>query len=84
MKYAILTVLLASMLLSGCTNAEQARFGSYGDDFKITVYSGGKVVKEYISDGKIETGQGGIAFFYSSDGKYIQVSGDYVVERINE
>jgi hypothetical protein len=81
MKY-ILILLLISLI--GCTDAGRAKFGGYGDKFKVEMYSGGQKVREWTSTGKVlsEEGSDGYYFNDSETGKLIEVSGDVVITKL--
>jgi len=68
----------------GCSDAAFASMGSLGESHKITLYSGGKIVREWISTGKIEneTSSDGFYFRDKSTGKLVRVTGDVVIERL--
>ena len=55
------------LLFLSCTDAGRAKFGGFGDDFKIEILSSntGEVIKTYYSSGKVlSEGQSDGYFFY--------------------
>ena len=78
MKILITAIVLT--LLAGCTDAERASLFAYGDTATITCYSGGKVVFEDESTGKVAQLDGdGITFQYKSTGGYVRAYADCIV-----
>lgn len=65
-KYLLLLLLIGCV---GCTDSEISKLTTFGKPGKVTMYNGGKVVRQWTSTGRIETG------------KLIRVSGDIVVEQ---
>lgn len=80
----LLIVAALALFATGCTDATMASLGSYGETSKITCFSGGEVVREYTSTGKvIAADQGdGVGFRSRETGKYVRVYADCVVEEI--
>lgn len=81
MKKAILGVVLVAALAAGCTDAERASLGSYGSQAQVLCYSGGKVVFEDTSTGKVMASQGeeGIVFKSKTTGNYVRAFADCIV-----
>ena len=70
--------------LSSCTDATVSQFGGLGDKHTVELYSGGKLVRTWVSTGKVVSSE-------HSDGYYfrdqqcdcnVEVSGDLVITRI--
>lgn len=75
-------ILFALMFtLTGCTDADRAKFAAYGDAGTIVCYSGGKEIYNAKSTGKIssETQSDGWFLKEEGSGDLIRVSGDCVV-----
>lgn len=75
-------ILIASciLLLAGCTDAERATFGAYGEAADITCYSGGAAVFTDRSTGKVGQIDGdGITFRSATTGKYVRAFADCIV-----
>lgn len=71
------------LLFLSCTDAGRAKFGGYGDDFKIEILSSntGEVVKTYYSSGKVlsEGNSDGYFFMDSATGELTEVAGGIIV-----
>lgn len=67
--------------LVGCTNASWEKLTTYGGSQHITCYSGGKVIFDGDSDGKVlsENGSDGYYFKHQQTGKLTEVSADCVL-----
>lgn len=72
--------------LSGwaCTDAERAKYGSIGSKHSVKCYSGGQLIYEGVSSGKVlsEDGSDGYYFFDKANGKLTEVSGDCKIVRL--
>lgn len=68
--------------LTSCTNTEWAHFKSLGNNAKIKCWSGGVVIYEGTSDGKVmnASNSDGYEFMDSADHKLTQVSGNCVIK----
>ena len=87
MRKAVL-LLLACLILCGftlgCTDAAKGRFGTYGKEFKVTVYShDGSMIQQWTSTGKVGWRRSGFYFLDKESGKFIMVTGTVVVESVN-
>ena len=82
MRYGL--VVLALALGIGCSNAQKAKIGAWGEKHKITLYSGGKKVGEWTCTGRIENEEGSDGFFFLDDktGKLVRICGTAVIERM--
>lgn len=80
MKKVIIALLV--IVSSGCTDTDMASMGAYGNPGHIKVYSGGKLIYEGDSTGRIQTAQNsdGWEFKDAKTGKFIRVSGDTLIE----
>lgn len=71
---------LAFSALAGCTDAERSRIMSYGDTAKITCYSGGRVVFEDYSTGKVlQSPSGGLIYESKTTGKHARAYADCIM-----
>lgn len=70
------------LLLIRCTDAERASLSAYGESSIIKCYSGGKIIYDGVSSGRVATTKesDGWEFKDMKSGKFIRVSGDCVVE----
>jgi hypothetical protein len=77
----VLGILL--LLGSGCTDAEMAERVSLGSRCRVTLYSGGKPVREWVSTGKVQTEEKSDGWYFMDAGtsKLVRVSGDVTVEQ---
>ena len=67
--------------LAGCTDAERSRWGSYGSSATVQCFSGGTVIYDGKSTGKVlsESGSDGYFFRDQKDNRLKEVSGDCIV-----
>lgn len=67
--------------LLGCTDAELSRWGALGDAAHVQCYSGGVLIYDGVSTGKVANSEGsdGYEFRDAKDQKLKQVSGDCVL-----
>jgi hypothetical protein len=72
---------IAISFLAGCTDAERASWVALGDPGTITCYSGGQVIYEGKSTGKIltESQSDGWLLQDAATGRLVRVSGDCVI-----
>lgn len=82
MKYVVGSILLA--LCIGCTDADRAQYNSIGCRHKVALYSGGKLVREWTSTGKVLTEEHSDGWYFEDAGTHrlVRVSGDVVIEPI--
>lgn len=77
------TTLAAAGALSACTDAQTAQWGSYGDEAHVKCYSGGTLIYDGYSTGKIgraDSGSDGYYFRDKATGRLREVSGDCDVD----
>lgn len=84
MKDFIVSVLPFAVIASaviGCTDAQTAKFTALGSAGHITCYSGGKVIYEGDSTGKIGTEEHSDGWFLkdAKTGKLVRASGDCII-----
>jgi len=77
----LLIVMMLSIWSVGCTDAKMARWSNLGNSASIACYSGGKLIYEGASTGKIssELNSDGYFFKEKSTGKLMEVSGNCVI-----
>ena len=65
----------------GCTSAERGRLTSYGQSHTVQLYSGGELVREWKSTGKVltESESDGYYFTDGETGSQVRVTGDIVI-----
>ena len=76
-------LVVALMLVVGCTDAQKSQIGSLGSKFKVTLYSNGEAVREWESTGKVmaESESDGWYFTDAKTNKLVRVSGSVVIEQ---
>ena len=82
-KLLVIVALLVGTI--GCTDAQKAKIGGLGNTFHVEMYSGGKLVREWTSTGKVQSEGDSDGYFFmdSKTNKLVEVSGDVVVTRID-
>lgn len=85
MKKSLFIIALVAIIISSCTDAGRAKLTNFGNEFKVEMYSGGLLVKTWISSGKVrsENNSDGYYFVDKSTGKLVEVSGDVVITNLN-
>ena len=70
------------LCLIGCTDAARKNLTTLGSPATVTCYSGGKVIYDGVSTGKVvtESQSDGWRFVDSATNKLIRVSGDCVIK----
>lgn len=81
MKALILAVLLLPLV--GCTDAGCSKTLSYKKS-KVQLWSGGKVVREWTSTGRVHDDESGGGYYFvdSETKKMVRVQGDVSVQEI--
>ncbi len=79
--WKLLLVSLFALLAVGCTDAKRASWAAYDSSASILCYSGGEVVYDGRSSGRIATVEGsdGWEFQEEGSGDFIRVSGACVI-----
>lgn len=80
-KIPLLATLAAAVFaLAGCTDAERASFFAYGDEARVVCFSGGQVIFDETSTGKVQQLDGdGITFKSKDTGGYVRAFADCIV-----
>jgi len=75
-------LLVAAAPLSGCTDASLAGIAAYGDEARVTCFSGGEVIADEYSTGRVlnAANSDGYEFKSSSTGRLVQFSGDCIID----
>jgi hypothetical protein len=85
MKKLILisAALTVALVLGGCTNADIAQLTALGSPASITCYSGGKIIYQGMSTGKIATEQQSDGWYFedASTHELVRVSGQCVIKQ---
>jgi hypothetical protein len=76
--------LLAASPLAGCSDARIAKFQALGTPARVTCYSGGRVILDDFSTGKVlsESESDGIYFNSRTTGRLIETSADCVIDHM--
>jgi hypothetical protein len=77
-----LMTIVAVLFLTGCTNADIAQWGALGSPADIVCYSGGKVIYQGRSTGKVSTENQSDGWYFqdASDKRLVRVSGQCVIK----
>lgn len=79
----LLLLAIVAIGLTSCTDAEKAKFGGFGEDFKIEMISAttGQVVRTYHSSGKVlsEESSDGYYFMDQETGKLTEIAGGIII-----
>ena len=82
MKTALkLIAVLSISFTASCSDARMSAFSALGKKHRIKMYSGGAVVGEWVSSGKIENEKNSDGYYFKDDntGKMVTVSGDVTI-----
>lgn len=75
-----LLALAVTLTLTACTDAEMASLGAFGDNASIKCYSGGTVIHDDISTGKVVQIDGdGITYKSDKTKQYVRAYADCIV-----
>jgi len=76
-----LNAVLIGLILSGCSNANMAAIGAWGKRHDVKCYSGGVVIYEGYTTGKIENEDHSDGYYFQDAGtnKFVTVSGNCVI-----
>lgn len=77
----IFAFVIFSLFIFGCTDSGRSRLYAYGKEGTIQCYSGGKLIYEGISTGKLQTvsNSDGWEFREKGTADFIRVSGDCII-----
>lgn len=77
--------LLLTLSLAACTDASRAKLGGYGSPHRVEIVSGGRVVRSYLSSGKVqsETQSDGYYFNDARTGELIEVAGPVIITQLS-
>lgn len=82
MKIAMVS--MGVVLLAACTDADMAHMSQFNDPAHVQCFSGGKVVYDGHSTGKIQSNQSedGLFFKEKESGKFVRLYADCVVRTL--
>lgn len=80
--FLAIAICALALPVMGCTDAQQAHWGALGDAARITCYSGGRLVLDDFSTGKIKNADGSDGYEYKSvtTSRLQQASGDCQID----
>lgn len=83
-KLIKLIVVAIAITSISCTDATRAKIGGYGDEHKVELYNGGKLVREWVSSGKVRSEETSDGYYFNDKvtGGLVEVSGDVVITRM--
>lgn len=83
-KSLLFACLIGLLVFSGCKDATRAQFNALGNRHKITMFSGGQKIGEWISTGNVsnENHSDGWYFKDEKSGRLVEVTGTLVIEVI--
>ena len=78
-------LIVAVLCFSGCTDAFKSQIEAYGNKHRIELWSGGEMVHEWTSTGKVMSEEHSDGYYFKDDdtGKLVRVTGDLVITPIN-
>lgn len=80
----LLIILIGLVTLFSCTDAQRAKVGGLGDEFKIEMINcDGSIAKTWISSGKVssEAESDGYYFKDKKTGKLVEVTGRLIITK---
>lgn len=85
MKKLLFLCAFLTIALVSCTDAGKAKLTNFGNEFTVELYSGGQLVKSWVSSGKVlsEGDSSGYFFVDKATGKLVEVDGDVVITNRN-
>jgi len=76
----IVLALAVALALTACTDAEMASLGAYGDNASVKCYSGGQVIHDDVSTGKVVQLDGaGITYKSKITNQHVRAYADCIV-----
>lgn len=88
LAYLLSGIILISLpaALAGCSDAGMAKFSALGTPARVTCYSGGRVILDDFSTGKVgqEHESDGIFFNSRTTGRLVETSADCVVDHMTD
>ena len=80
-----LTLMLAIIgvaALAACSDAELAKLWANGKKHRVSLYSGGKLIGQWETSGKIENEDRSNGYYFNDDktGKLVMINGDVIIE----
>lgn len=78
---ALVVLITVPLLPFACSDANRSLIRGYGDDFDVTLYSGGKAVRRWTSSGKVHSSDCNGSFFFRERNtrRLVEVSGTIAI-----
>ncbi len=76
-----ITLLALTIVLASCSDAEKSAMSAWGQKHRVKMFSGGQVVGEWTSTGKIVNESNSDGYYFKDDktGKMVTVCGDVTI-----
>ena len=76
-----MNVLMIILSFVSCTDAQRAKIGGLGNEATVKCWSGGQVIYEGMSTGKVQSEADSDGYFFKdkASGKLMEVSGNCVI-----
>lgn len=80
----ILLIAAGLFSLSACSDAQQAKWSALGTPARVTCYSGGKIVFDDMSTGKVLSEEGSDGYYFESrtTHRLIELQGDCIIDHM--
>lgn len=81
-KIALSLALLVTAAVAGCSDARWGKVTAWGDEARVTCFSGGRIVFDDFSTGKVNDSEGSDGYYFvaKSTGRLTEVSGDCMLD----
>jgi len=85
MKKAIMFLLFLSVILTSCSDATIGKLTSYGSNASVKCYSGGTLIYDGVSTGKVKSEAQSDGYFFRDKESNLmkEVSGDCIITYLN-
>jgi len=86
MKKLFIISIVALSFLTSCRDSTLAQYSALGEKQLVELYSGGKLVRTWVSTGKVATEKNSDGYYFedSKSGKLVRVSGEVVITSIGD
>lgn len=86
MKKLFVISISTLFILSSCRDSTLAQYSALGEKQSVEMYSGGKLVRTWVSSGKVATEKNSDGYYFedTKTGKLVRVSGDIVITSIGD
>lgn len=78
-------VAITLLALTSCTDAGRAKFGAFGDKFKVEIVNcDGTVTHSWVSTGKVSNSSNSDGYYFNDEktGTLIEVSGSVIITKL--